>query len=245
MDAIIGGTNLTSLPNLTDIRHETVKTPYGDPSAAIKIGKVGGKDVAFLPRHGDPHMLAPHKINYRANLWALKQIGVTRVIGIATSGGIAPDFAAGVLAVPNQIIDYTYGRENTYTDGTGDAPVFHAEFTMPYTAKTRRALIAAAAAANQPVFDGGCYACFNGPRLETAAEIRRLKNDGCDLVGMTGMPEASLARELELEYAALCPIVNPAAGIGDSSEEISRDFIRRTREEAFQRVALILAKFVA
>lgn len=245
MDAIIGGTNLTSLPNLTNVRHETMTTPYGNPSAAIKIGKVGGKEVAFLPRHGDPHMLAPHKINYRANIWALKQLGVTRVIGIATSGGITSDFAAGVLAVPNQIIDYTYGRENTFTDGTGDLPVFHAEFTMPYTEKTRQDLIAAAVAANQPVFDGGCYACFNGPRLETAAEIRRLKNDGCDLVGMTGMPEASLARELELEYAALCPIVNPAAGIGDSSTEISRDFIRRTREEAFQRVALILAAFVS
>jgi 5'-methylthioadenosine phosphorylase len=245
MDAIIGGTNLTSLPNLTDVRQETVTTPYGDPSAAIKIGKVGGNEVAFLPRHGDPHMLAPHKINYRANIWALKQLGVTRVIGIATSGGITADFDSGVLAVPDQIIDYTYGREMTFTDGTGDAPVFHAEFTMPYTAKTRMQLIEAAKAANQPVVDGGCYACFNGPRLETAAEIRRLKNDGCDLVGMTGMPEAALARELELEYAALCPIVNPAAGIGESSIEISRDFIKRTREEAFQRVSLILAEFVS
>ncbi|MCB1365710.1 MAG: S-methyl-5'-thioinosine phosphorylase [Rhodobacteraceae bacterium] len=245
MDAIIGGTNLTSLPNLSDVRLEVVPTPYGEPSAAIKIGRIGGNEVAFLPRHGDPHMLAPHKINYRANIWALRKIGATRVIGIATSGGITGDFAAGVLAVPDQIIDYTHGRETTFTDGTGDDPVFHAEFTMPYTASTRTALIAAAHAAGQPVFDGGCYACFNGPRLETAAEIRRLRNDGCDLVGMTGMPEASLARELELEYAHLCPIVNPAAGIGDSSVEISRDFIRRTRDEAFKRVALVLAEFLS
>lgn len=245
MDAIIGGTALTSLPNLTDIRQEVVTTPYGDPSAALKIGKVNGNEVAFLPRHGDPHMLAPHKINYRANVWALKEIGATRVIGIATSGGITERFGAGALAVPDQIIDYTYGREMTFTDGTGDQPVFHAEFTMPYTARTREQLIAAARAADLSVVVGGCYACFNGPRLESAAEIRRLKNDGCDMVGMTGMPEAALARELELEYAALCPIVNPAAGIGDSSVEISRDFIRRTRDEAFERVALILAEFVS
>jgi 5'-methylthioadenosine phosphorylase len=242
LDAIIGGTKLTSLPNMTDIREEHVGTPFGAPSGPVKIGRCGGREVAFLPRHGDPHMLAPHKINYRANLWALKELGATRVIAIATSGGIRDGFDAGTIVVPDQIIDYTFGRENTFFDGTTGEPVRHIDVTLPYSMELRAELLRAIARVGETVFDGGCY---NGPRLETAAEIRRLKQDGCDLVGQTGMPETTLAREIGLEYAAICPIVNHAAGVGDSATAISHANIAAVRSATFDRVANILAAFVS
>jgi len=245
MDAVLGGSKLTSLPNMTGIRSETVKTPYGDPSAAISIGSVGGREVAFLPRHGNPHMFAPHKINYRANMWALKELGATRVFSVATSGGIRPTFEAGHFVVPDQVIDYTHGRIDTYFDGSDGKPVQHIDFTEPYNEGVRKAILAAVKAAGETAHDGGCYACFNGPRLETAAEIRMLQKDGCDLVGQTGMPEASLAAELKLAYAALCPIVNPAAGLGESEKAISREEIIRVREELFGRIEAILEAFVS
>lgn len=245
MDAVIGGTHLTSLPNMESIRQEKVSTPFGDPSGPVSIGLYSGREIAFLPRHGNPHALAPHKINYRANIWALKELGVTQIFSIATSGGIRQEFGAGVLVVPDQIIDYTYDRESTYFDGTNGEPVRHIDFTEPYSEAVRRRIIAAAEAAGEKAHDGGCYGCFNGPRLETAAEIARLAKDGCDLVGQTGMPEAALARELGIDYAAICPIVNPAAGLGDSKHAISREEITRTRLAAFERVVKILAVFAA
>ncbi len=245
MDAVLGGSKLTSLPNMTNIRSETVSTPYGAPSAAISIGSIGGREVAFLPRHGSPHMFAPHSINYRANMWALKQLGATRVFSVATSGGIRPSFGAGDFVVPDQIIDYTRGRAETYFEGTDGRPVHHIDFTMPYHEDIRTAILRAVKDAGEAAHDGGCYACFNGPRLETAAEIRMLAKDGCDLVGQTGMPEAALAVELELPYAALCPIVNPAAGLGDNATAISREEIVRVRAMMFTRVERILEAFVA
>lgn len=244
MDAVLGGSKLTSLPNLTDIRSETVTTPYGPPSAAISIGTIGGREVAFLPRHGSPHMLAPHKINYRANLWALKELGARRVFSVATSGGIRPDFKAGDFVVPDQIVDYTHGRDDTYFDGSNGKPVHHIDFTLPYDEGVRAAILRAVEKAGETAHADGCYGCFNGPRLETAAEIRLMARDGCDLVGQTGMPEASLAVELDLPYAALCPIVNPAAGLGDSATAISREEIVRVRDGMFARIEGILEAFV-
>lgn len=245
MDAVLGGSKLTSLPNMTDIRTEKVTTPYGDPSATISIGRVGGREVAFLPRHGNPHMFAPHAINYRANLWALKEIGARRVFSVATSGGIRDTFKAGDFVVPDQIIDYTHGRADTYFDGLDGKPVHHIDFTQPYHEGVRQAILKAVRDAGETAHDGGCYGCCNGPRLETAAEIRMLKRDGCDLVGQTGMPEAALAVELELPYAALCPIVNPAAGIGGSAAAISREEIVRIRAAMFARIEAILEAFVS
>lgn len=245
MDAVIGGTQITRLPNMSSVRQERVSTPYGDPSGAISIGMVGGREIAFLPRHGDPHALAPHKINYQANIWALRELGVKHILSIATSGGIRDAFGPSALVVPDQVIDYTYGRQDTYFDGTTGEPVRHIDFTQPYSQRVRQRIIDAATAAGETVHDGGCYGCFNGPRLETAAEIRRLKNDGCDLVGQTGMPEAALARELGVEYAAICPIVNHAAGMGSSKHEISREELTATRLAALERVVKILAAFAA
>lgn len=245
MDAIIGGTKLTSLPGMSDIEEHEVDTPFGAPSGAVKIGVCGGRKVAFLPRHGDPHMLAPHKINYRANLWALKEVGAKRVIAICTSGGIRDGFDAGTIVVPEQIIDYTYGRDHTFFDGTMGEPVKHIDVTLPFAMDLRDDLLRAVKAAGETVFEDGCYGCFNGPRLETAAEIRRLKNDGCDLVGQTGMPEATLAREIDLQYASICPIVNHAAGLGESATAVSHGDIVATRDGVFERVAKVVAAFVS
>ncbi len=243
MHAIIGGTQTMTLPVLEGIRSEVVETPYGSPSGAIAIGVIGGREFAFLPRHGNPHMLPPHKINYRANLWALRKLGVTSVVAICTSGGLADRFGPGTIVCPDQIIDYTYGREHTLSDGLSEEPVVHVDFTIPFTDALRQSLLRAALVAKVAVYDGGCYACFNGPRLETAAEIRALARDGCDLVGQTMMPEAGLARELDLDYAALCPIVNHAAGLGDSRNGISRAELRATREAAMERVMQLLVRF--
>ena len=243
MDAVIGGTHITSLPNLTSVRTEKLTTPYGDPSSAVSIGLIDGREIAFLPRHGDPHALAPHKINYRANLWALQELGVTQGVSIATCGGIRGDFGPGVLVLPDQIIDYSHGRIGTYHDGTDGKPVRHVDFTQPYSDALRQRILAAAQLAGESIADGGCYGCCNGPRLETAAEVAKLARDGCHLVGQTGMPEAALARELGIGYAAICPIVNHAAGIGDSRFEISRVELVTTRTAALARILKILTVF--
>jgi len=244
MDAVIGGSQLGSLGLLDNARREKVVTPYGDPSAPVTIGAIAGREVAFLPRHGDPHVVPPHRINYRANIWALRALGATRIVAIATSGGMRADFGPGALVVPDQIIDYTYGREHTYSDGTRAEPVLHVDFTHPFSAPLRQRLFDAAARAGAELADGGCYACFNGPRLETAAEIRAFVRAGCDLVGQTLMPEAGLAREAGVEYAALCPIVNHAAGLGGSAQGISRAELTATRAAAMERVTLILMQLL-
>jgi 5'-deoxy-5'-methylthioadenosine phosphorylase len=245
MDAVIGGTQFVSLPNLENIRKERVSTPFGETSSVLSIGSVGDREIIFLPRHGNPHALAPHKINYRANLWALKKMGVTEILSVATCGGIGEKFGASVLAIPDQIIDYTFGRENTYHDGSDGEPVRHIDFTRPYSGAVRQRILKAARDAGEVVEDGGCYGCSNGPRLETAAEVSRMAQDGCSLVGQTGMPEAALARELDIGYAAICPIVNPAAGLSDSKHEINREELTRIRASAFKRIARIVALFVA
>lgn len=245
MDAVIGGTHITSLPNLRSVRREKLRTPFGDPSAEVMIGLFGDREIAFLPRHGDPHALAPHMINYRANLWALHELGVKQVVSIATCGGIRDAFGPGVLVLPDQIIDYSHGRIGTFHDGTDGKPVRHVDFTQPYSEALRQRVLAAARQAGEAIADGGCYGCCNGPRLETAAEVAKLAQDGCDLVGQTGMPEAALARELGICYAAICPIVNHAAGIGDSRFEISRAELAATRTAALARIMKILTVFAS
>ena len=208
---IIGGSGLAQYPGLEITEQKQVETPYGEPSAAIKMGTLNGKKVAFLPRHGDRHSIPPHRINYRANIHALKVIGVTDILAVAAVGGITDKYAPGVLSVPDQIIDYTHSREQSFVSERFRADN-HIDFTWPYDAELRQTLLSAATDAGLSVNDGATYAAVQGPRLETAAEIRRLERDGCDLVGMTGMPEACLAREAELRYATLTIVANWAAG---------------------------------
>ena len=215
--AVIGGTGLYKFPGLEDIERDHIDTPYGKPSGDTVVGTVAGKRVAFLARHGESHSIAPHRINYRANVWALHRLGARRIVGINAVGGIRDDMGPRVVAVPDQIIDYTSGRSTSYSDADG-AEVKHIDFSEPYSAALRAALLEAAGKAGVAVVDGGCYGATQGPRLETRAEIARLRRDGCDLVGMTGMPEAALAREVDCEYACLALVANWAAGCGDEVE---------------------------
>ncbi|MDX1593817.1 MAG: S-methyl-5'-thioinosine phosphorylase [Gammaproteobacteria bacterium] len=235
--AIIGGTGLTSLETLTITRREMVQTPYGEPSGPLTHGELYGTSVVFLPRHGRAHTIPPHRVNYRANLWALRHIGVRYVLAVAAVGGIREDMAPGVLAVPDQVIDYTYGRAHTFFDGD-DQPVTHVDFTSPYCDVLRRALIDAGGKAGVDPIADGTYGATQGPRLETAMEIRRMARDGCDLVGMTGMPEAVLARELGLCYAACAVVANRAAGLG--TETISMDAIEANLKDGMERVRALL-----
>jgi len=243
MIGIIGGSGLAKLVGLQNVRREIARTPWGQPSSALSFGDLNGVAVVFMARHGYGHTIAPQDINYRANIAALKQAGADSVISVATVGGIRQDLGPGTLAIPDQLIDYSTGRSRTYYEGP-DQPVVHVDFTHPYDPALRARLLAAALSLETPVVDGGCYACMSGPRLETAAEIRRLERDGCDLVGMTGMPEAVLAREAELAYAALAVVANFAAGKGDSQEAVPLHTVGAVLEEAMGRVLAILGAVV-
>ncbi|KRG61773.1 5'-methylthioadenosine phosphorylase [Stenotrophomonas humi] len=215
--AVIGGTGVYKLAALDDVQTHDVETIYGAPSGPVRVGLLNGQRVAFLARHGEGHSIPPHKINYRANLAALKQLGATRVLALNTVGGITDNFGPRVLACPDQLIDYTWGRISTLSEEAG-SEVLHVDFGHPYTPSFRAKVLAAAKAKGVVMQDGGCYGATQGPRLETNAEIARMRRDGCDLVGMTGMPEAGLARELGLEYACLAIVANWAAGCGEAEE---------------------------
>lgn len=215
--AVIGGTGVYKLAALDDVQTHDVETIYGAPSGPVRVGLLNGQRVAFLARHGEGHSIPPHKINYRANLAALKQLGATRVLALNTVGGITENFGPRVLACPDQLIDYTWGRISTLSEEAG-SEVLHVDFGHPYTPSFRAKVLAAAKAKGVAMQDGGCYGATQGPRLETNAEIARMRRDGCDLVGMTGMPEAGLARELGLEYACLAIVANWAAGCGEAEE---------------------------
>src|SRR5688572_14469195 len=241
MLAIIGGSGLTQLASLEVGRRRVSRTPYGEPSGALTFGKIGRSDVVFLARHGYGHTIAPHEVNYRANLWALKQAGGDEVVSVASVGGIRNDIWPGTLLLPDQVIDYTWGRPSTFFEGPG-SPVNHIDFTEPYSRKLRGRILAAAAAVGERINDGGVYAATQGPRLETAAEINRLERDGADIVGMTGMPEAALAREIDLEYATIAVVANYAAGRGDSEHAVPLDKIEAILEEAMGRVRRIIEK---
>lgn len=244
MLAIIGGSGLDELANLETTRQAVVRTPYGAPSGALTFGRLQGREVIFLARHGAGHTIPPHEVNYRANLWALHAHNVKEVVSVASVGGIRADFGPGVLAIPEQIMDYTNGRPSTFFT-RADRPVTHIDFTHPYCEAMRQRLLRAAAAAGEPVLAGGTYAATQGPRLETAAEINRLERDGADMVGMTGMPEAALARELGLDYAAIAVSANYAAGRSDSAQAIALDRIEAVLAEAMGRVRRIIEQLVA
>ena len=240
--AIIGGTGLTSIKDLQIIRREMVHTPWGEPSGPLTHGILYGKEVVFLPRHGYGHTIPPHKVNYRANVWALNQIGAGRIVAVAAVGGIHAELTPGRLAIPEQIIDYTFGRGHTFFED-GLSQVVHVDFTQPYSPELRDLLIRAARAAGVDAWEQGIYGATQGPRLETAAEIDRLEHDGCDLVGMTAMPEAALARELELGYAHCCVCTNAAAGRGEG--EISMAGLEANLKSGMKSVRLVLESLLA
>lgn len=239
--AVIGGTGMTEIEGLEVTHREVVHTPYGEPSGPITHGTIGGKSIAFLARHGYTHTIPPHKINYRANMWALHSLGVEKVVAIAAVGGITPDMQPTRLVIPDQIVDYTYGRSHTFYE-EGLTHVTHIDFSWPYCPELRQALVQAAQCAGIEVVPHGTYAATQGPRLETAAEIRKLERDGCDLVGMTAMPEAALARELGLRYASCAVIANWAAGKCD--EEISMDEIRDNLIVGMENARALLRRLV-
>lgn len=240
--AIIGGTGVDALEGLDSLRCHTVETPYGAPSRPIQEGRLGDTRLFFLQRHGSPAKIPPHLINYRANLWALQALGVDDIIAINAVGGITEDMRPGRLVIPDQVIDYTWGREHSFDDGSS-GELMHIDFTEPYDRALRLALIAAANASHIPHEAAGVYGVMQGPRLETAAEIRRMARDGCDVVGMTAMPEAALARELGLAYASVCMVVNPAAGVGDLP--ISLDMMRGILQREASVVRQLLQQLLA
>ncbi len=243
MLAIIGGSGLTQLANLEVSRREVVRTPYGEPSGALTLGRIGGCEVVFLARHGYGHTIPPHEVNYRANIWALNSQQVTKVISVASVGGIRADLKPGVIVVPDQIIDYTYARAATFFTRF-DRGVNHIDFTRPYCDELRAQCLAAARRAGEKVVDGGVYAATQGPRLETAAEIDRFERDGAAMVGMTGMPEAALAREIGLRYAAIAVVANFAAGRGTSVQAVALADINPVLLRGMTRVRAILEQLV-
>jgi len=239
--AIIGGTGLSSLEGLELVEKKVIGTPFGEPSSALSIGKLHGESLIFLPRHGDDHTLPPHKVNYRANIWALHSVGASKIIAVAAVGGIRDDMPPGVLAVPDQIIDYTYGREQSFFsyDFTADK---HIDFTYPYDDALRESILQAGITKQIKLVDGGCYGATQGPRLETAAEIKRMAQDGCAMVGMTGMPEAYLARELGIPYATCALMVNWAAGLTEGT--ITMEQIEQTLAGGMEQVKQLLIELI-
>ena len=243
MLAIIGGSGLGNIEGLEIIRREIVRTPYGQPSEPLIFGNLGGKEVIFLARHGANHTLAPHNINYRANIWALQSVGVKSIISIASVGSIEKSIKVGDFVIPHQVIDYTYGRNNTFFDGL-ENPVKHIDFTYPYDMSLREIIIQSGQKLKYNFVSEGVYAATQGPRLETAAEIDRYEKDGATIVGMTAMPEAALARELNLSYVAICPVANHAAGRGESAEGITSAMLSHSSEQTIKNTIDILIHLV-
>lgn len=239
MIGVIGGTGLSEPKFLSDVQMQQISTPYDQQGVQILTGSLQGRAVAFVPRHGRGHNVPPHRVNYRANLWALHSIGVRTVIGVNAVGGIHPKTGPGKLAIPDQIIDYSWGREHTFF-ADGLAAVTHIDFTQPYDEALRQLLITAAHGRN--FWPQGVYGCTQGPRLESSAEVQRLLRDGCDMVGMTGMPEAALARELGMAYACLALSVNWAAGL--SEELITMEAIERVLSTGMNEVLEVLKKAI-
>jgi 5'-methylthioinosine phosphorylase len=237
--AVIGGTGLNRMDGVELVSERKVETPYGAVSSPVQLLSVAGREFCFLARHGQPHKLPPHRINYRANIFALREAGVKKIIAVNAVGGIHAAMPAGTVVIPHQLIDYTSGREHTFHDGD---TLDHIDFTTPYTPALREKILRAALDAHVPAVDFGIYGVVQGPRLETAAEVDRLERDGCDLVGMTGMPEAALARELGLEYASICLVVNPAAGRAPG--EITMQDIQRVIDSGMVQVRELLRRII-
>ncbi len=239
--AIIGGTGVANLSELEILHRRVVHTPYGPPSAPMIIGRLHGKTVLFLARHGAGHTIPPHQVNYRANIWALMHVGVRNIIAIAASGGIHPLMEPEDLVIPHQMIDYTWGRKHTFFEG-GLGHVTHVDFTQPYCPALRSKILAAGEELDLKLHPHGVYGATQGPRLESISEINRLERDGCDLVGMTGMPEAALAKELNLCYAAIAIIANKAAGRGP--EELTLEDIQASLANGVQHLSRLLDKLI-
>ena len=242
MLAIIGGSGLTRLSTLAVKHREVIRTPYGEPSAALVFGELAGHRAIFLARHGHGHTIPPHRVNYRANVWALKEQGASAILAVASVGGIR-DALPGDLVLPHQLIDYTSGRAHTFFDG-GDQQVVHVDFTHPYSQRLRALCLLGARRGKIVLRDGGIYGAVSGPRLETAAEIDRMERDGATIVGMTGMPEAGLARELGVDYASVCVVVNHAAGRGDSAAHVSMEKIANVLESGMDNVRSLIQHIV-
>lgn len=243
MLAIIGGRGLTELENFKITHRQVLRTPYGEPSGAFLFGTLNDHEVIFLARHGYGYTIPPHLVNYRANLWALREQGVSKVFSVATVGSIRADLVPGTLAVPDQIIDYTHGRDATYFDAR-DTRYSNANFAQPYNPELRDRILNSARIVQQPCIDGGVYAAVQGPRLDSIAEVNRYERDGADMVGMTGMPETVLAMELGLQYACIAVVTNFAAGRGDSQYGINMENLNDTASMAMVRVRSILENVV-
>ncbi|MDH3354983.1 MAG: S-methyl-5'-thioinosine phosphorylase [Chromatiales bacterium] len=239
--AIIGGTGLDTLEGLKEVEHQSLETPYGTLSSPIRMGSLQGRTIYFLPRHGSGHTVPPHKVNYRANIWALKEAGIDTIIAINAVGGISEEMAPGTISIPDQLIDYTWGRSSTYFED-GLEHVTHIDFTDPFCEGLRHKLISTAQRYEIPFVDRGTFAVTQGPRLESRAEIVRLERDGCELVGMTTMPEAALAREQEICYASIAVVANWAAGKSD--EEITMAIIEQNLLSGMERVRMLLERIV-
>lgn len=240
--AIIGGTGLAQLADLKTSRSSKIETPYGQPSADFIHGSISGQEVIFLARHGNPHTIPPHKINYRANIWGLKSLGVTQILAVAAVGGISQAMQPAHIVIPDQIIDYSYGREHTFFADNLEQ-VTHIDFSYPYNEALRQKLKSAADALHIEYSESGTYGCTQGPRLETSAEIRRMLNDGCDIVGMTGMPEAALAKELYIDYATIAVVANWGAGIIPG--EITMEEIEQNLHQGMKQICKILVAAIA
>lgn len=237
--ALIGGTGLTELEDSVDVLD--VETPFGAPSDPIRVLRCEPVRLLFLPRHGSPHRYPPHRVNYRANLWALKEAGADHVLAVSAVGGISEGYGPGTLVASDQLVDFTWGREHTFHDSP-EMPLVHVDFTHPYEGPLRERLLEAAGRAAVDVVDGGCIGVFQGPRLESAAEIRMAGRAGCDMAGMTSLPEAGLARELGLDYAGLAVVSNWGAGVHGS--RVSEDDIAETLKEPMARVRSVVAALV-
>jgi len=236
--AIIIGSGALTLPFDFEPLDVSLETRYGQASATPLATAAGSNKVLLLARHGIPHRIAPHAINYRANLLLLQDLGTERIIAVNTVGGIAPEAKTGVVLFPDQIIDYSWGREQSFSDSN---KLYHVDFSEPYDEELRDELVAAAQLAQLEVVVGGVYGCTQGPRFETPAEVNRMGSDGCTIVGMTGMPEASLARELDIPYASVCLIVNPAAG--RDGDTIDLDTLAIVTRSGMERIGRLLVCF--
>jgi 5'-deoxy-5'-methylthioadenosine phosphorylase len=240
--AVIGGTGLYSMMDEFEMtRQEIVNTPYGEPSGPLVHGLLQGREVLFIARHGFTHRIPPHQINYQANIWMLKKAGVDTILAVNAVGGIHPGCGPESLVIPDQIIDYSWGREHTFYS-RDLSKVVHIDFTYPYTESLRKSLLEAGKNIGLSMLDKAVYGCTQGPRLETAAEIRRLAQDGCDIVGMTGMPEAALAREMSLDYASIAVVANWAAGLSD--DDLTMKQIQATLQQGMKSVKSLILEAV-
>lgn len=234
---VIGGSGLYEIEGVEVKESRKILTPYGDPSDVFRICEFSGREFAFISRHGTPHRIPPHRVNYRANIWGMKELGVQRVLSVNAVGGINAGLRPGDIAIPDQIIDMTHGRDNTFYDGD---EVVHIDFTYPYCGELRALVSLAGGKAGVRLRPSGTYVCANGPRLESGAEIKFFSKGGADMVGMTAMPEASLSRELEMCYAGIAVVTNYAPGVSDTRLTIAE--VMETMKTSIETIKKLLTE---